>query len=624
MTFSTKAGFVANGNLPSGGMKWRAWVVLGLTSGSLIADTLANPPVVSNDGSFSKEGLFKAEVSTLKDTQVLAYADVPLDPTKNVLWCGTMQLAWNKAIDLVGEKLHFTSPSPTADLLNRQDFTAADLDPASYVAVADFEKNNVEDEIRAALQKTFQGAALPELIPEKPTNPRPSDFVAYAYLYKNLSFRYRLSIANLIVFAGKKVEAFGIDSLADPRVGESGKFLEQIAICDYKSPDDFIVELKTTSPNDELLLAKVTPGPTLAATVASVLQRAKNDKPVDAMWGDDLAIPKLNFDLRRDFTELEGLVLEPEKSTQISSNSSVVITKASQVVQLQLNENGAILKSESALVLNDTGEGPPPHIMLFDKPFLILMKRKDSRRPYFAIWIANSSLLVPAKMEDSFSKPDDFYYYSLGQKFFEGRYYDRAIEAFGQGLRLAPKACNLLQGRARAYYEKGDFEGAIKDYSDLIRYCDEGDENGETAKDDKEEAFCALGNIYSDKREYPKALANYNEALQIDSSNFNAYNGRAWIQATALQTDLRDGKQALKDAAQACKITNWANPNFIDTLAVSTAETGDFDGAVRWELYAQSIPNQPADVAEEIKEDLALFQAHKPYPAQQRRSASEY
>ena len=588
--------------------------MLGLMSGSLIANNPADPPVVSHDNSFSKEGLFKADVFTLKDTQLVAHADVPLDPTKNVLWCGTMQLAWNKAIDLVGEKLHFTSPSPTADLLNRQDFTDADLDSASYVALADFEKNNVEDKIRAALQKTFQGVASTELIPEKPTNPRPSDFVAYSYLYKNLSFRYRLSIANPVVFAGKKVEAFGIDSLADPRVGESGKFLEQIAIYDYKSPDDFIVELRTTSPDDELLLAKVTPGPTLAATIASVLQRAKNNKPADAMGGDALAIPKLNFDLRQNFTELEGLVLEPEKGAHIPSNSSLIITRASQVVRLQLNENGAVIKSEAALVTEDTGEGPRPHIMLFDKPFLIVMKRKDSRQPYLAIWIANPSLLMPAKMDDGVSKPDDFYYYKLGQKYFLGCDYDHAIEAFGQGLRLSPKADYLLQGRARAYYGKGDFEGAIKDYSDLIRHSDKADQ---TAKDDKEEAFCALGDIYSDKKEYPKAFANFNEVLQIDPRNFNAYNGRAWIQATAPQTDLRNGKEALKDATQACKLTNWENPNFIDTLATATAETGDFEGAIRWELYAQSLPNQPVDVAEEIKEDLALFQAHKPYHAQQ-------
>ena len=114
----------------------------------------------SHVDSFSKDGLLKANVSKLNDTELVAQPDVPLDPTKNVLWCGTLQLAWNKAIDLVGEKLRFEQQPPVVDLLNREDFTEADLDPKSYVAIADFERNHVEDEIRAALEETFLGAAF--------------------------------------------------------------------------------------------------------------------------------------------------------------------------------------------------------------------------------------------------------------------------------------------------------------------------------------------------------------------------------------------------------------------------------------------------------------------------------
>src|SRR5271154_1628034 len=113
-----------------------ALLLLGLTAMTGTAQTDA--PVVSHDDSFTKEGLFKADVSTLKDTQLIAHPDMPLTPGQNVLWCGTLQLVWNKAIDLVGEPLHFTSPSPAADLLNRQNFTGADLSADSYVAIADF------------------------------------------------------------------------------------------------------------------------------------------------------------------------------------------------------------------------------------------------------------------------------------------------------------------------------------------------------------------------------------------------------------------------------------------------------------------------------------------------------
>ncbi len=211
----------------------------------------------SHANSFSKEGLLKADISQLKDTQLVAHPDAPLDPTRNVLWCGTLQLAWNKAVELVGEKLHFKDQPPVVDLLNQQDFIESDLDPASYVAIADFERNHVEDEIRAALQKTFGGAASPELIPPVPTNPHPDDFVAYAYLYKNLAFANPFAENDPLPFGDVPVRNFGWTKNADIADRLSNDVFEQVLIYDYKSEDDFVITLTTNSPQDELILAKV-------------------------------------------------------------------------------------------------------------------------------------------------------------------------------------------------------------------------------------------------------------------------------------------------------------------------------------------------------------------------------
>ena len=264
----------------------------------------ADPAPGSHDASFSQEGLFKADVLQLKDTQLVVSPDLPLVPDTNMLWCGTLQLAWNEAENLVGEKLHFTKPSAAADLLNQSDFTRADLDPSSYVAIADFERNHVEAEIRAVLERTFHGAASPELIPPVPRNPEPDDFVAYAYLYKNLAFAHPF-VAGTMDFAGTPVKEFGFDSDADP------KLRAQVSIRDYQSPDDFVIRLKTKESKDELILAKVTPSATLQATVQSVLARSTHHPAEIAGSADILSLPKLNFDLRRDFPELEGLVLQP-------------------------------------------------------------------------------------------------------------------------------------------------------------------------------------------------------------------------------------------------------------------------------------------------------------------------
>ena len=360
----------------------------------IAGNSMADPAPGSHDAAFSDAGLFKADASTLKDTHLVAHPATALDPHTNVIWCGTLQLCWNKAINLVGEKLHFTTSSPVADFLNQEDFTAADLDPSSYVAIADFEKNHVEDEIRAALQKTFHGDASPELIPPTPPNPGPDDFVAYSYLFKNLAFAHVFSDQVTLDFPDQPVECFGFDG--DHRVEDARS---QVTICDYQSDDNFVIRIATKSPNDELILAKVQPGATLAETISNVLQRVAHGSPANLTDRDSLAVPKLNFDLRRDFPELEGLVLAPTPAAKIHAPIPLVISKAEQLVRFQLNEKGAILKSEAVIMMPAGAMAPqfepPSHQLIFNAPFLLLLRQTSAPQPYLALWIGNMTLLQP-------------------------------------------------------------------------------------------------------------------------------------------------------------------------------------------------------------------------------------
>jgi hypothetical protein len=356
-----------------------------------VAFVAAESPSPSHADAFSKEGLVKADVSQLKDTQLVAHPDVTLAKDENVIWCGTLQLAWNKAIDLVGEKLTFENPPPLVALLNREDFTAAELSADSYVAIADFERNHVEAEIRAALEKTFHGAAAPELIPPVPADPGPFDFVAYAYLYKNLAFTDPFSDNEPISFGGTPVKNFGFMRDVDRL---PAAVLQQVTICDYQSRDDLVIKLKTKAVDDELILAKVPPGSTLQATINSVLKRAAAGDAEPAGKSDRMAIPKLNFDLKKDFNELQGLILTPSPSSPIKTK--LRLEKAQQLVRFQLNEKGAVLKSEAVITMRALAMAPG-HQLIFDQPFLILMKQSKASGPYFAMWVGNASLLVPVK-----------------------------------------------------------------------------------------------------------------------------------------------------------------------------------------------------------------------------------
>ena len=63
-----------------------------------------------------------------------------------------------------------------------------------------------------------------------------------------------------------------------------------------------------------------------------------------------------------------------------------------QSIRFRLDESGAVLKSESIGVW---ARGRREFV--FDKPFLIMVKRQKARRPYLVLWIGNTELLVPIK-----------------------------------------------------------------------------------------------------------------------------------------------------------------------------------------------------------------------------------
>lgn len=109
--------------------------------------------------------------------------------------------------------------------------------------------------------------------------------------------------------------------------------------------------------------------------------------------------------------------------------------------------------------------------------------------------------------------------------------------------------CSLYQSRGIIYYKKGDFTNALNDFNFVIEeipyyrspYLYRGKiyekmGNYDSALNDylsyrgkDAELFLGLGNIYRYKREYEKALANYNKAIYENRRLSKAYFGRAVI-----------------------------------------------------------------------------------------------
>jgi len=326
----------------------------------------------------------KADANQLKYTIVTPHLEQQIASNMNVLWCSTFQLAWNELCDLTGGPIVMESPPAMVPILNKRSASKEDLDQACYVAMAGLANEGIYRKIRKELKEKFKGQASPELLDATPE----MDWVAYAYLFKELPFRWAFTrFHEKLMFEGYYVDSFGIDQLLDNQRDEV-RMASQVDILDYRNNDDLIIELKTQAEDDRLILAKIPPEATLGETISAVEKRIQNAKPDKMRQLEDLYVPVLDFDILRRYSELCGHSIRT--ANKRLDGTSIVI--AAQTVRFRLDERGAVLKSE-AIMAGALME----RSFVFDKPFLILIKRREANRPYFALWVGNAELLVPVQ-----------------------------------------------------------------------------------------------------------------------------------------------------------------------------------------------------------------------------------
>jgi hypothetical protein len=326
----------------------------------------------------------KADANELKHTIVTPHLEQSIASGTNVLWCNTFQLAWNEFCDLTGGPIVMESPPPIVPILNKRAASKEDLDEASYVAMAGLASEGIYRKIRKELKEKFKGQASPDLLDATPE----MAWVAYAYLFKELPFRWAFTRWHEnLMFEGYRVDSFGIDQLLDIQRDEV-RMASQVDILDHKNNDDLIIELKTQAEDDRLILAKIPPETTLAETISAVEKRIQEAKPTKMERMADLVVPVLNFDIFREYPELyHHPICTADKRIDGTS-----IVFAAQTVRFRLDERGAVLKSEGIMAGAKVERN-----LVFDKPFLILLKRREAKRPYFALWVGNAELLVPTQ-----------------------------------------------------------------------------------------------------------------------------------------------------------------------------------------------------------------------------------
>jgi tetratricopeptide (TPR) repeat protein len=130
-----------------------------------------------------------------------------------------------------------------------------------------------------------------------------------------------------------------------------------------------------------------------------------------------------------------------------------------------------------------------------------------------------------------------------------------------------------------------------------------------------EKAHFGLASALAGQGKRDKAILEYQTVLWLNPTHWNALNDLAWIRATASDARLRDGRDAVKLAEQACKLTEFREPLFIGTLAAAYAEAGRFDEAIKNAQKARALAYATGrkQLADRNQELLEFYLAGKPH-----------
>jgi tetratricopeptide (TPR) repeat protein len=149
---------------------------------------------------------------------------------------------------------------------------------------------------------------------------------------------------------------------------------------------------------------------------------------------------------------------------------------------------------------------------------------------------------------------------------------DRIPAAYAQlavVARLQPDSAEGQNYSGRMLQLKGDVNGAAGCFWEAVRLAPK-----------RWDYRCDLAYVLDEKGDHFDAVLQYNAAFEIDPTWPAQSDRLARILATHSDPKRRDGAEAVRRSRQVCKVTQYQNATFLETLAAAYAETGLFQQAV--------------------------------------------
>ncbi len=333
--------------------------------------------------SLSFKSIDPKKENKLQNTMVIAHLDERIEPDQNTVFTSTFLMAWKLLKDdIIGGDIRLQKPVSLTPQFNKA--SSGIIVNDDFLAKGGLVEDGIVEEINKDLKRKFN-IGKPGLAEYEDLN---DNIICFSYFNEGIGFKYPFEEhKNLYPFFVNRdrtdVVCFGIGDKDNTRSGK--RIRDQVEIYDNQGCNNFILKLNGISDENELYLAKVPLMKTLGETIRTVEERISNSNPASLNDGDVLVVPKLKVSVNKSYDELLG------KHLANDGFERYFFAVADQEINFSLDESGAKTTSEAVIVLK---KGPCDGRYLFDRPFLLYMKKKGSNQPYFAMWVANPEIMI--------------------------------------------------------------------------------------------------------------------------------------------------------------------------------------------------------------------------------------
>lgn len=315
---------------------------------------------------FNKDDVFPPlqKLDSSKKSSFVPTLHHDFDTTKNALYAATKSLVWDELKLLLNDTILVNEKHKDLSLLN-----------ASLLH-------------REALSKNDYTSTIKQL----------ENGLISIETKMELGFEYEIPFdkySNKLKFDGKNVECFGF--LPKQRDFAENNQIQRII---YFDDDNFLIYLATKG-DDQIALFKTEKHySNLVELIEDIKSYNKQIRTFRDQYStywrtefcdeDMVLIPMISFNLETHFPCFEG------KSFQCG-NKEYKIAKSTQSIAFVMDEKGVHFKSTAKDEIFGSIEKSVhsvPKKLIFDKPFYILLTKKNKKVPYFIAFIRNTELMI--------------------------------------------------------------------------------------------------------------------------------------------------------------------------------------------------------------------------------------